>query len=90
MDQISHVLLHLIHAFAVAPDCAKISQAKWYIMDGFWRLDGKEGEEWNFCYILPQKTGMPIKLVVQKLLQMGRIESRPYYCTVSETGRDVE
>ena len=56
-------------------------------MDGFWRLDCKEGEEWNFCYILPQKPGMPIKLVVPTLLQMGRIESPPYFFTVSETGQ---
>ena len=29
------------------------------------------------------------KLVVPILLQMGWIESPPYFCTVSETGRDV-
>ena len=28
IDQIGHVLLHLIHAFAEAPDCANIFQAK--------------------------------------------------------------
>ena len=32
---------------------------------------------------------MPIKLVVPTLLQMGWIESPPYFCTVLETGRDV-
>ena len=39
IDQIGHVLLHLIHAFAEAPDCENIFQAKWDINDGFWRLD---------------------------------------------------
>ena len=39
IDQIGNVLLHLIHAFAEAPDCANIFQAKWDINDGFWRLD---------------------------------------------------
>ena len=53
IDQIGHVLLLLIHAFTEAPDGAKIFQAKWDIKDGFWRLDCKEGEEWNFCYVLP-------------------------------------
>ena len=81
--QIGHVLLRLIHAFAEAPDCAKIFQEKWNIKDGFWRLYCKEGEEWNFCYVLPQKPGIPIKLVVPTLLQMGWIESPPYSCTVS-------
>ena len=33
---------------------------------------------------------MSITLVVTMLLQMGWIEFPPYYCTVSETGRDVE
>ena len=87
--QIRHVLLPLIHAFAEAPDCAKIFQAKWDIKDGFWRLYCKEGVEWNFCYVLPQNPGMPMKLVVPKSLQMGWIESPLYFCTVSETGRGV-
>ena len=48
IDQIGHVLLHLIHAFAEALDCANIFQAKWDIKDGSWRLYCKEGEEWIF------------------------------------------
>ena len=71
MDQIGYVLLRLIHAFAKAPDCANIFQTKWDIKDGFWMIDCKEGEEWNFCYVLPQKTGMQIKMVVPTYLQMG-------------------
>ena len=43
----------------------------------------------EFCYVLPQNPGIPIKLVVPTSLQMGWIESTPYFCTVSETGRDV-
>ena len=39
IDQIGHVLLHLIHALAKVPDCANIFQAKWDINYGFWRLD---------------------------------------------------
>ena len=57
IDQIGHVIMSLIHAFYEAPDCAKIFQAKWDIKDGFWRLDCKEGEEWNACYVLTQKPG---------------------------------
>ena len=48
MDQIGHVLLRLIHAFAEAPDGAKIFQDKWDIKDVFWGLDFKEGGEWIF------------------------------------------
>ena len=32
---------------------------------------------------------MPIKLVVPKLLQMGWVESPPYFCKVPEIGQDV-
>ena len=63
IDQIGHVILCLIHAFAEASDCAKIFQAKLDIKDGFWRLDCKEGEEWNFFNVVTKNPGMPIKLV---------------------------
>ena len=59
IDEIVHVLMRLIHAFSEASDCANIFQPKWDIKYGFWRLYCKEGEEWNFCYVLPQKPGIP-------------------------------
>ncbi len=63
--------------------------AKWDIKDGFWRLDVEEGTEWNFVYVLPQSPGKPIYLVVPTSLQMGWVESPPFFCTASETARDV-
>ena len=90
IDQIGHVLPRIIHAFATADEDAKIFMAKWDIKDGFWRLDCEEGEEWNFAYVLPSSFGTDdIKLVVPTSLQMGWIESPPYFCTASETARDV-
>ena len=86
IDQIGHVLLRLIHAFSESLYCANIFQAKWDIKDGFWRLYFKEGGELNLCYVLSHNPGMPINLVVPASLQMGWIESLPYFCTVSETG----
>jgi len=53
------------------------------------RLDYQEGEEWNFFNVLPQAEGEPVKLVVLTSLQMGWIESTPYFCAASETGRNV-
>ncbi len=47
------------------------------------------GEEYNFAYVLPQKKGKPITLVVPTSLQMGWVESPPYFCAASETVRDV-
>ena len=72
-----------------ALDCVNIFQEKWDIKDGFWRIDCKEGDEWNFLYVLPQNPGMSITLVVSTLFQMGWTELPPYFCTVSETGRYV-
>ena len=89
IDQMGHTLARIIHAMAQADEDAKVFMAKWDIKDGFWRLNGQEGEEWNFCYVLPQKEGEPVKLVVPTSLQMGWIESPPYFCAASETGRDV-
>ena len=63
--------------------------AKWDIKDGFWRMDCAEGEEWNFAYVLPQEEGKPITLVVPTSLQMGWVESPPYFCAATETSRDI-
>ena len=91
IDQMGHALKRIIYAMAEA-DLAgdeKVFMAKWDIKDGFWRLDCRDGEEWNFAYVLPQKEGEPTRLVVPTSLQMGWIESPPYFCTASETARDV-
>jgi hypothetical protein len=49
----------------------------------------KNGEEWNFAYVLPQRSDEPIRLVVPTSLQMGWVESPPYFCAASETARDI-
>ena len=63
--------------------------AKWDIKDGFWRMDCAAGEEWNFAYVLPQEEGQPTTLVVPTSLQMGWVESPPYFCAATETSRDI-
>ena len=89
IDQLGHSLKRIIHAFAETEDDAVILMAKWDIQDGFWRLNCRDGEEWNFCYVWPQAPGEPTRLVVPDSLQMGWVESAPYFCTASETARDV-
>jgi hypothetical protein len=89
IDQLGHSLKRIIHAFAEADDDAVILMAKWDIQDGFWRLNCRVGEEWNFCYVWPQAPGEPCRLVVPTSLQMGWVESPPYFCAASETARDV-
>jgi hypothetical protein len=89
IDQLGHSLARIIHAFAETKDDARIFMAKWDIKDGFWRLNAEDGAEWNFAYVLPQNPGQPIYLVVPTSLQMGWVESPPFFCAVSETARDV-
>ena len=89
IDQLGHSLTRINHAFAETEDEARIFMAKWDIKDGFWQLDAEEGTEWNFAYVLLQSPGKPIYLVVPTSLQMGWVESPPFFCTASETARDV-
>ena len=89
IDQLGHSLQRVIHAFAEAEGDEKVFMAKFDIKDGFWRLNCQEGEEWNFAYVLPTPPGEPVKLVVPNSLQMGWVESPPYFCAASETARDV-
>ncbi len=89
VDQIGHSLSRIIHAFAEASNDDKIFMAKYNTKDGFWRMDCHEGEEWNFCYVLPQPPGKPVQLVIPTSLQMGWIESPAFFGAATEMGRDV-
>lgn len=89
IDQLGHSSKRVIHAFVEAEKEEKIYMAKWDIQDGFWRLSCREGDEYNFAYVLPQAAGKPVRLVIPTLLQMGWVESPPFFCVVSETARDV-
>jgi hypothetical protein len=89
LDQLGHALSQIVHAFTKSDDNAKIFMAKWDLKDGFWRMDYQAGKEYNFTYVLPQEVEMPITLVVPTLLQMGWVESLPYFCAATEIARDV-
>jgi hypothetical protein len=90
INQLGHSLLRVINTFATAPATAKIFMAKWDIKDSFWHLDCEAGEEWNFTYVLPSTAGSDdITLIVPTSLQMGWIESPPYFCSASEMARDT-
>jgi hypothetical protein len=89
IDQLGHSLKRIIHAFAEVEEEAVVLMAKWDIKDGFWRLNCREGEEWNFRYVWPQDPGEPRRIVVPNSLQMGWVELAPYFCVASETARDI-
>jgi hypothetical protein len=58
IDQMGHALSRIIHAMAEAGPEDKVFMAKFKIKDGFWRLNCKTGEEWNFAYVLPQEENL--------------------------------
>jgi hypothetical protein len=89
IDQIGECLSRIIYAFAEANPMAKVFMAKWDVKDGFWRTDCTVEEEWNFACVLPQPAGGLIQLVVPTSLQMGWVELPSYFCTATETARDV-
>ncbi len=66
LDQLGHALSRIIHAFAESDEYIGSNNfmAKWDIKDGFWRMCCEDGEEWNFAYVLPQRSDEPIRLVV--------------------------
>jgi hypothetical protein len=63
--------------------------AKCDVKDRFWRMCCEDGKQWNFTYVLPQPEGNPIRLVVSTSLQMGWVESPPYFCLASKMARDI-
>jgi hypothetical protein len=46
-------------------------------------------EAWNFCYVMPNPPGAPLRIVVLSVLQMGWAQSPPYFCAATETARDM-
>ena len=92
INQIGSVLPRIIEAMANAPPTETAGAIVWSkldIKDGFWRMVCKEGEEWNFAYILPNHPGQEVEIVVPSALQMGWVLSPPFFCAASETARDV-
>jgi hypothetical protein len=63
------------------------------IKDGFWRMAVSDQDAWNFTYVLPSlqpnSNEDDIKLVVPNSLQMGWCKSPPFFCSGSETVRDI-
>ena len=63
------------------------------VKDGFWQMAVTNENAWNFCYILPslqpQQSLNEVELVVPSSLQMGWCESPPFFCSGSETARDL-
>jgi hypothetical protein len=89
VKEIGRVLRRLFQFIAETPESDEILLAKVDLSDGFWRIIVDPKQRWNFCYIMPDPKGAPIRVVVPSALQMGWQESPGYFCTATETGRDI-
>jgi hypothetical protein len=94
MVQLGSSLKRLIAKMADNYDVQKPFRfAKLDIKDGFWRCAVNNTDAWNFCYVLPtlaKDTAINNpQIVVPNSLQMGWCESPPFFCSSSETARDV-
>jgi hypothetical protein len=91
MAQLGQVMPRYIHTVATAPiNNGPLLMAKLDIKDGFWRMCVPAEKEENFCYVLPKLDEKePTQLVVPAALQMGWTSSPPYFCSATETGRDI-
>jgi hypothetical protein len=86
---IGKILSELMEFMATAPDDADVLFSKIDLSDGFWRMIVQPDDVYNFCYVLPQPPGKPMRIVIPSALQMGWQESPGYFCAATETGRDV-
>jgi hypothetical protein len=86
--EIGKVLPRIFEFMAGTPEGQEILLSKVDLSDGFWRIIVQEEARWNFCYVMPDPPGAPIRIVVPSALQMGWMESPQYFCTATETGRD--
>jgi len=90
MRNLGLVLPRLIAAVAAAPAHERdMFFSKLDIKDGFWRMIVKHGQHLNFAYVLPDVPGARIRLVIPYSLQMGWTESPSFFCSVTETARDM-
>jgi len=90
MRQLGKVLPQLIAAMAAAaPQHGPIFFAKLDITDEFWRMVVSKDNAWNFCYVLPGPALEPIQIIVPTSLEMGWCELPAFFCTATETVRNI-
>ena len=94
MAELGNVVGRFIVMLATAdPSQGPILFCKLDIKDGFWRMCVPENKELEFCYVLPKLPNESdtddIQLVVPAALQMGWTSSPAYFCSATETGRDL-
>jgi hypothetical protein len=89
VKELGRVLPRLFEFMYSTPAEEEIRFSKIDLSDGFWRMIVQDHQKWNFCYVMPDPPGAPIRIVVPSALQMGWCESPAYFCAATETARDI-
>jgi hypothetical protein len=66
-----------------------VTLSKIDLSDGFWWMLVQKTSIWNFAYVMPDPPGHPTHIVIPSALQMSWAESPSYFCSATETGRNV-
>jgi hypothetical protein len=94
MAQLGLCIQRMVATLADNYDTSKLFHfVKLDIKDGFWCMTVLDDNAWNFAYVLLSLKELEdkgdIELVVPNSLQMGWCESPPFFCSGSETARDI-
>jgi hypothetical protein len=89
VKEIGKVLPRLLQYMHDTPRGVHILFTKLDISDGFWQLVVRNEDAFNFAYVLPQPSQEPVRLVILAAVQMGWVESPGYFCSITESARDL-
>ena len=89
VKEIGKVLPRLLQYMHDTPHGIHIQFSKLDISDGFWRLVIRDEDSFNFACVLPQPTREPTRIMILAAVQMGWVESPGFFCTVTESARDL-
>jgi hypothetical protein len=89
VKEIGKVLPRLLQYMRDTPTGLHILFCKLDISNGFWQLVVHENDCFNFAYVLLQEAGEPVRIVITAVVQMGWVESLGFFCTVTESARDL-
>jgi len=71
VKELGNVLPRMFDFMATVPAEEHIHFSKLDLADGYWWMVVKEGQQWNFAYVMPTAPGTPTMIVVPRALQMG-------------------
>jgi hypothetical protein len=89
VKELGNVLSRLLRFMQEVPVKEHILFSKIDLANGYWRMVVEKDSRWNFAYVLPGRPGSPLRLMIPSALQMGWNESPAYFCTATETTRDI-